>query len=99
MVMTAGRVLASQDFEWRDRAACRNSHPELFFPIGSTGDALQEVEAAKAICRACPVRRECMAFAVETNQDSGVWGGLSEDERRKLRRNWVASQRRALTSQ
>ena len=98
MVMTVGRMLASRDLAWRDHAACRSSHPELFFPIGSTGDALEETEAAKAICRACPVRRDCLAFAVETNQDSGVWGGMAEDERRKLRRDWVAHQRRALSS-
>ena len=98
MVMTAGRMLASQDYRWRDRAACKDSHPELFFPIGSTGDALAEIDAAKTICRSCPVRRECLAFAIETNQESGVWGGMSEDERRKLRRDWVAHQRRSLAS-
>ena len=98
MVMTAGRMLASQEYGWRDRAACKYSHPELFFPTGSTGDALEEIEAAKAVCRSCPVRRECLSFAVETNQDAGVWGGMSEDERRRLRRDWVAHQRRALTS-
>jgi WhiB family transcriptional regulator, redox-sensing transcriptional regulator len=98
MVMTAGRMLASQDYRWRDRAACRNSHPELFFPIGSTGDALAEIDAAKAVCRSCPVRRECLAFSIETNQESGVWGGMSEDERRALRRDWVAQRRRMLAS-
>ena len=98
MVMTAARMLTTRDFAWRDRAACKDSHPELFFPIGSTGDALEEIDAAKAICRSCPVRKDCLAFAVETNQESGVWGGMSEDERRRLRRDWVAHQRRALTS-
>lgn len=94
-VMAPNRKLASQEYAWRDHAACKDSHPGLFFPIGSTGDALGEIEAAKAVCRSCPVRRECLAFAVETNQDSGVWGGMSEDERRALRRDWVARQRRA----
>ncbi len=98
MVMTAGRMLALQDYEWRGRAACKDSRPGLFFPIGSTGDALAEIDAAKAICRSCPVREECLAFALETNQDSGVWGGTSEDERRQLRRDWVAHRRRTLTS-
>ena len=98
MVMTAARMLATRDFAWRDRAACKDSHPELFFPIGSTGDALEEIDAAKAICRSCPVRKDCLAFAIETNQESGVWGGMSEDERRKLRRDWVAYKRRDLLS-
>jgi WhiB family redox-sensing transcriptional regulator len=98
MVMSAGRMLASQDYQWRDRAACKDSHPELFFPIGSTGDALEEIDAAKAVCRTCPVRRECLAFAIETNQESGVWGGMAEDERRRLRRDWVAHQRRSFAS-
>ena len=98
MLMTAARLLASRDLSWRDRAACKNSHPELFFPIGSSGDALEEIDSAKAICRSCPVRRDCLSFAIETNQESGVWGGMSEDERRKLRRDWVAYKRRDLLS-
>ena len=98
MVMTAARMLASRDFAWRDRAACKDSHPELFFPIGSSGDALEEIDSAKAICRSCPVRRDCLAFAIETNQESGVWGGMSEEERRKLRRDWVAYKQRDLLS-
>ena len=44
---------------------------------------------------ACPVKEPCLEFALSTNQDSGVWGGTSEEERRKLRRAWVARQRRA----
>lgn len=96
--ITADRASARQEHAWRDHAACKDSHPELFFPIGTTGDALAEIDAAKAICHMCPVRRECLAFAVETNQDSGVWGGMSEDERRSLRREWVARERRARAS-
>jgi len=75
------------DTRWRDRAACRDSDPNLFFPVGSTGAALEEVAAAKALCRTCPVRAECLAFALETNQEAGVWGGTSEEERRELRRS------------
>ncbi|MER6117593.1 WhiB family transcriptional regulator [Streptomyces sp. A0642] len=71
---------------WRMRAACRDEDPDLFFPIGSTGPALVQTEDAKAVCRACPVRRECLQWALENNQDAGVWGGLAEDERRKLKR-------------
>jgi WhiB family transcriptional regulator, redox-sensing transcriptional regulator len=71
---------------WRDAAACRSIDPDLFFPIGTTGTALDHIAAAKAVCAACPVKAECLDFALETNQDSGVWGGASEEERRQIRR-------------
>ena len=70
---------------WRDAAACRSIDPDLF-PIGTTGTALDHIAAAKAVCEACPVKAECLDFALETNQDSGVWGGASEEERRQIRR-------------
>ena len=80
--------------EWRDRAACRSTDPDLFFPVGTTGPAISQIEAAKDVCRACPSLDPCLEFALATNQESGVWGGTSEDERRKLRKQWVARQRR-----
>ncbi|MCX0247646.1 MULTISPECIES: WhiB family transcriptional regulator [Streptomyces] len=79
---------------WRMHAACRDEDPDLFFPIGSTGPALVQVEEAKAVCRRCPVQQECLRWALENNQDSGVWGGLGENERRALkRRNRQRTQR------
>jgi len=78
--------------EWRHRAACRDSEPKLFFPAGETGPALDQAEAAIAVCRQCPVRGECLAFALASNQEAGVWGGATEWERRKLRRRgWRSS--------
>ncbi|MEW1892828.1 WhiB family transcriptional regulator [Streptomyces sp. NPDC048567] len=71
---------------WRMHAACRDEDPDLFFPIGSTGPALGQVEEAKAVCRRCPVQEECLRWALENNQDAGVWGGLGENERRALKR-------------
>lgn len=71
---------------WRDRAACMDEDTALFFPIGVTGPALDQTEQARAICRQCPVITSCLEWALETNQQDGVWGGLSEDERRRLRR-------------
>ncbi|MEU9201633.1 WhiB family transcriptional regulator [Streptomyces sp. NPDC048332] len=71
---------------WRMRAACREDDPDLFFPIGSTGPALVQTEEAKAVCRGCPVRRECLRWALDNGQDAGVWGGLDETERRALKR-------------
>ncbi|MCZ4096734.1 WhiB family transcriptional regulator [Streptomyces sp. So13.3] len=71
---------------WRHRAACRAEDPELFFPVGSSGPALLQIQQAKAVCRRCPVREECLSWALEAGQDAGVWGGLSEDERRAAKR-------------
>jgi WhiB family redox-sensing transcriptional regulator len=79
--------------DWRHRAACRDEDPELFFPIGTTGPALLQVEEARAVCRGCGVVDDCLAWALESGQDSGVWGGTTEDERRELKRRLPASLR------
>jgi WhiB family redox-sensing transcriptional regulator len=78
---------------WRYRAACSTEEPELFFPIGTSGPALGQLAEAKSVCRACPVVGECLAWALATGQGSGVWGGMSEDERRELRRAQSAAVR------
>jgi WhiB family transcriptional regulator, redox-sensing transcriptional regulator len=72
---------------WRDRAGCLGQDPELFFPLGSTGRALDQTNRAKTICAGCLVRVQCLEYALVTNQDAGVWGGLTEDERRLLGRS------------
>ena len=80
--------------DWRLDASCRDSNPDLFFPIGTTGVALDQIDAAKEVCEACPVSRPCLEFALATNQEAGVWGATTEEERRKLRKTWLADQRR-----
>ena len=77
--------------DWRDRARCLDEDPDLFFPIGSTGPALVQAEEAKAICRQCPVITDCLEWALTNFQDSGVWGGTTEDERRLMRRRGVTA--------
>ena len=72
--------------DWRHRAVCLDEDPELFFPIGNTGPAIMQIEEAKQVCRRCEVREQCLQWALEAGQDHGVWGGLSEDERRALKR-------------
>lgn len=79
---------------WRNRSACRDSDPEVFFPIGSTGPALDQIETAKRICTACEAHDECLEFSLATNQEAGVWGGTTEEQRRKLRKAWLAEQQR-----
>ena len=80
---------------WRARSACHESDPDVFFPVGTTGIALEQIETARRICGACIVADECLEFALATNQESGVWGGTTEDERRRLRKAWLAKQRAA----
>jgi WhiB family redox-sensing transcriptional regulator len=84
-------ALANAEYEWRRVAACRDTDPELFFPVGTTGAALLQIEKAKEVCGICPVRAECLEFSLVTNQDSGIWGGTSEEERRVIRRRRLAA--------
>jgi WhiB family redox-sensing transcriptional regulator len=72
--------------DWRHHALCRDEDPELFFPIGTSGPALLQVEQAKAVCQRCSVTSECLQWALDSGQDAGVWGGMSEDERRLMKR-------------
>ncbi|MEU1184629.1 WhiB family transcriptional regulator [Streptomyces sp. NPDC005820] len=78
--------------DWRQHAACRHEDPDLFFPIGTSGPALMQTQQAKAVCRRCPVRQQCLDRAMDTDQTLGVWGGTTEAERRALRRNATARQ-------
>jgi WhiB family transcriptional regulator, redox-sensing transcriptional regulator len=73
-------VLASA--EWWDLAACRNAEPELFFPISATQASRATVERAKRVCGSCPVQSQCLRYALRHRQEQGIWGGLTEDERR-----------------
>lgn len=72
--------------DWRHEAACCNEPTDLFFPVGSTGPALLQIREAKAVCRRCPVVRECGEWALETRQGHGVWGGMSEADRERILR-------------
>ncbi|WTX00320.1 WhiB family transcriptional regulator [Streptomycetaceae bacterium NBC_01309] len=79
-----------------ERAACRWEDPELWFPAGNTGSALIQAEAAKTICRRyCPELETCRAWAFDTNQEHGVLGGMSEEERRAVRRSEARARSRA----
>jgi len=67
--------------DWRNYAACRDVDPDLFFPLGTSGASLIQIEEAKQICRTCPVSAPCLRWALDSG-DAGVWGGTTEDERR-----------------
>ncbi len=66
---------------WQDRALCAQTDPEAFFP--EKGGSTRE---AKRVCRSCEVRAECLEYALEHDERFGIWGGLSERERRRLKR-------------
>lgn len=89
--------MTSTNTDWRHHAACRNSDPELFFPVGNTGPALLQIEDAKAVCRRCDVVDQCLEWALETGQDAGVWGNASEDERRAMKRRAARARSRMAT--
>jgi WhiB family redox-sensing transcriptional regulator len=86
---SASADLAYQD--WRAFAACSGKDPDLFFAPGAI-----EHKMAKRICRGCPVRMECLAYAMEEPVDHGVWGGMTERERRRYRRQAGSGDWRAL---
>ncbi|MEV5124600.1 WhiB family transcriptional regulator [Streptomyces decoyicus] len=84
--------------DWRHDAVCREVDPEIFFPVGNTGPALLQIEEAKAVCHRCPVMGQCLQWALESRQDAGVWGGMSEDERRAMRRRAARNRARGVSA-
>lgn len=79
---------------WRSDAACLDHpRPDIFFASGESG--AEDIARAKEVCETCPVRFDCLLYAVETAQTYGVWGGTSADERRLIRRRWLAAQKKA----
>ena len=73
--------------DWRKRAACLHNDPELFFPVGYATDADRwQAEEAKTVCRHCPVRRDCLNYAIDKGIKHGIYGGRTPDERDKVKR-------------
>ena len=83
MVSVVNELVFDAQEPWYEEAACASYPAEVFFP---PSDAPSAANAAKAICEGCPVREECLSFALETAQAEGVWGGMDAGERRRLRR-------------
>lgn len=75
-------TLSYDEAAWKDDAVCNQTDPEAFFP-----DRGGSTRAAKAVCLGCAVRLECLNFALDNSERYGVWGGLSERERRKLKKS------------
>jgi WhiB family redox-sensing transcriptional regulator len=83
--------------EWREEANCKDVDPDIFFSNTNVrirqSDRLQHEDLAKRICSACDVSRDCLEYAIITNQESGIWGGTAEDERRIMRKYYLANRR------
>jgi len=74
---------------WRELAACRGAGLELFFP-----ERGESAGPARQVCAACPVRQPCLDYAISNRITHGIWGGLTERERRPLQTRWVQDARR-----
>jgi WhiB family transcriptional regulator, redox-sensing transcriptional regulator len=85
MSITTKALLSRQPdaaaIDWRNYAACRDVDPDLFFPLGTVGASLPQIEQAKRVCRTCLVSQSCLSWALDSG-DSGVWGGTTDEERR-----------------
>jgi WhiB family redox-sensing transcriptional regulator len=75
---------------WQDEANCLGVDPDLFFP--ERGASTRE---AKEVCRGCVVRDACLEFALANGEKFGIWGGMSERERRRIRRQRATARRQA----
>ncbi len=87
-VLTSTGVVPLADTEelgWQERALCAQTDPEAFFP--EKGGSTRE---AKKVCLSCDVRVECLEYALEQDERFGIWGGLSERERRRLKKRAVS---------
>lgn len=82
-------ALAVGALAWQDYANCRGADADLFFPERGAS-----TRKAKSICGACEVRAECLDYAVDMGEKFGIWGGLSERERRRVRRERMVGQRK-----
>jgi WhiB family redox-sensing transcriptional regulator len=90
--------LAWQQDDWQSQGACLHADPDVFFPISFGGASATQIRTARAICSGCPVRSECIDFALEHREIQGIWGGTTDDERKKLRRARARSAAGAATA-
>ena len=85
------RVWSTDQAGWRMQAACYGLDPEIFFSLYATGGTASSRKlAAKRVCGRCTVAAECLSGAMRHGEGWGIWGGLSEHERRRLRVSWIS---------
>lgn len=81
-----------QPVDWQVNAACNDVEPEIFFPERGGSS-----KAARAVCNECSVRDQCLEYALNNKEQFGIWGGTSERERRRLRRERARRKLRAVS--
>lgn len=78
-------IADARSLTWQDDGKCRAKPLDMFYPVGNKYTKAEREARAKAVCNSgCPVKQQCLAWALETHSRTGVWGGLSEEERRPL---------------
>ena len=82
--MTLDELFGAVEQEWQDQALCAQTDPEAFFP--EKGGSTRE---AKKVCASCDVKAECLEYALANDERFGIWGGLSERERRRIKKQAV----------
>ncbi len=83
--MAVLQVSSSTDHAWRHQAVCLDEDPELFFPEGESERYQRQIAAALEVCATCPVSQECLDYALEADQRTGIWGGTTAEQRRRIR--------------
>jgi WhiB family redox-sensing transcriptional regulator len=81
--------------DWRAAGACVTAEPDLFFPISTYAAGVRQAQRALRVCANCPVRRQCLEFAMRTGEKEGIWGGTTPEERVRLRRRAAVPRRPA----
>ena len=71
---------------WRAASACLNTEPDVFFPVAVGSAASEQISRALRICQGCPVRQQCLDFAMRSGEKDGIWGGTTPEERIRARR-------------
>jgi WhiB family redox-sensing transcriptional regulator len=84
-------VGTAEEREWMEQSSCKGMSPSIFHPEEEDPEYERRVFDAKAICHSCAVESECLVWALTRGEKLGVWGGKSEQERRRLRRKKVTS--------
>ncbi|HEX2848975.1 MAG TPA: WhiB family transcriptional regulator [Acidimicrobiales bacterium] len=82
--------MSTRNLDWQADAACRDTETDIFFPASES-----DAGPALAICAVCPVREQCLEWALATRQHDGIWGGTTDSERRRIRRRRSVGSRSA----